>query len=197
MLKKASLIWLSSLCAIALWAIAQAELYVFRLVTHASQTPVRSMETDWLSVFLVVLVGPIIEEAVFRLGLIRMLMRRFPAALSVPISAIAFAVSHTDYVASDYAALSALLTLLTGGLVLGFVYVRAGSLVAPIVTHSVYNALSFLPVAFLYELEQLLPGAAVLSMSIATCAASIWCLQGLGRRFLLAPFNATQNANDA
>ena len=84
------------------------------------------------------IVGPIVEELVFR-GLVTSAIRGRLGAVATPIaSGTLFALAHGD--------LHIVLALLPLGIALGFVYERTGSIVPGMVTHVLYNAIGVIAV---------------------------------------------------
>lgn len=85
------------------------------------------------------ILAPLVEEVLFRGLLYRALRRRQSVALAAVLSSLAFAVIHTEIVVSQPLALINLTLLAVLWAVL---YERTGSLVVPIVAHSVFNLMS-------------------------------------------------------
>jgi uncharacterized protein len=114
-----------------------------------------------LAVVLAVMIAPVLEELVFRgalHGALRARVGIWPAAL---LSSAVFAVIHVEIVASSPAFLIQLFLL---GLVFVWLYERTGNLVAPIVAHLVFNAIS-IGIAYVAPqleeyVEQTAPGGA-------------------------------------
>jgi membrane protease YdiL (CAAX protease family) len=85
------------------------------------------------------ILAPLIEEVLFRGLLYRALRRRQSVALAAVLSSLAFAVIHAEIVVSQPLALINLTLLAVLWAVL---YERTGSLIVPIVAHSVFNLMS-------------------------------------------------------
>jgi membrane protease YdiL (CAAX protease family) len=175
MIARLRIVGLGCASAIALWAITIAELFLVRAALGATTAPVRSTDFDTLTVLLVVAVGPLLEEFVFRFCMIGLLMKRLPTLISIPASTVAFAAWHAQYLSLNVVSLSALLSIVTGGLALGCIYVASRSLLAPLAAHIAYNAMTFAPTRLLYEVESL-PAPAVLLFSCALITVGSWCL---------------------
>lgn len=88
----------------------------------------------WLSVALVVVVAPITEELLFRGVILRGLLGRMRPATAIGVSALLFALVH----ANPWQFFGPLAI----GLLLGWCYVRTGSLLPCILGHAVNNALA-------------------------------------------------------
>ncbi len=110
-----------------------------------------------LLLIVVVLVGPIAEEILFRGILFRRLLRRWPPLLAALGSSLLFGAAHFDLVGS---------TLM--GLALVALYVQTRSLWAPVAAHAINNLLAMLSQAALFErileLEWLLAALPLLSV---------------------------------
>ena len=94
-----------------------------------------------LAVVMVVLVAPVVEEFLFR-GVIQMGVRRYLGPWgAILFSSVLFASVHRDWNASpgDLQAWSVPLLILPLGLVLGYLYQRRQSLMAPIALHMLFN----------------------------------------------------------
>lgn len=114
----------------------------------------------WLVFLLVVIIGPLVEEFIFR----RLLIDRlsvFGDKTAILISSVAFALHHGNLFQFFSAALL--------GLVLGYIYVKTNKLFFPVLMHAILNFLgSIVPMTvmkFMDELtllqEALLNGAAI------------------------------------
>jgi membrane protease YdiL (CAAX protease family) len=86
--------------------------------------------------------APIVEELTFRGLLFNALLRYTPAWVAVLVSAALFGMAHF---APGNAGV--ILPLIAGGAVLAIVYYRSGSLVASMLTHSLFNAFTVVAVA--------------------------------------------------
>lgn len=107
-----------------------------------------------------VVLGPLVEEILFRGILLQLWARRFGVRAAVVASALCFALLHMDLIGS-----------FVFGVVMAALYVRTGSLLVPIVAHALFNAVvvvaSAAPsgapdVTTLAELREIWPGMAVL-----------------------------------
>ena len=94
-----------------------------------------------LTIVVVCVVAPIVEEMVFRGVLLQSLARRWGVTAGIVISSIVFALAHS----SLYAALPIFLL----ALFLGRLFVRSGTLWQPIAAHAAFNTLGLLGVYWL------------------------------------------------
>lgn len=93
----------------------------FQLSDNGSQAIFQEMTHNAFCLLLLCVVGPLCEELVFRVGILRPLYRhRVPALLAAGISALAFAVVHGNLVQGIPAFII--------GFVLGLLYLRTGNL---------------------------------------------------------------------
>lgn len=102
------------------------------------QTVLEEGDTVALSMFFVTaaVAAPIFEELLFRGFLLPSLTKYLPTWGAIGLSALLFAVAHLS--------LSEVLPLLVLGSVLGFVYTRSRSILAPIMLHSLWNSVTML-----------------------------------------------------
>jgi uncharacterized protein len=80
------------------------------------------------------LLAPFVEELVFRGFLLNAFLRYAPPPLAIVLSALCFGGAHFSP--------SALVPLAGGGVVLGYVYYRTGSLTASMIAHAGFNLFS-------------------------------------------------------
>ncbi len=81
--------------------------------------------------------APIIEEIIFRGQILGSVRERFGAFVAVIVSATLFALAH-------FSVPQQLINAFIVGLILGFIYVRTGSLLAVILIHAINNAMAFI-----------------------------------------------------
>lgn len=81
--------------------------------------------------FFAVVIAPVVEETIFRIGLFRWLRGRVPRGVALLLPAVVFALLH-PYVA-------VIVPLFIFALMLAFAYERSGHPLTPIVAHSLFN----------------------------------------------------------
>jgi len=96
----------------------------------------------WLIIFMVVLVGPVVEELIFRKLLFDKL-GHYGDRLVIIVSAIAFGLFHGNLYQFFYAVLV--------GLVLGYVYSRTANIVYPIIIHVLLNFMGSVIPMLIYD----------------------------------------------
>ena len=84
----------------------------------------------------VCLVAPIVEEILIRGFILDSLMNSYTTIIALVISTILFAILHFNFVQT----LSAMIC----GFILGLIYIMTGSLFCCILTHSLYNIISYI-----------------------------------------------------
>jgi membrane protease YdiL (CAAX protease family) len=89
-----------------------------------------------LFLFTAAVAAPIFEETLFRGFLLPSLTRYMPVGGAIALSSLLFAVAHLS--------LSEVIPLTTLGAVLGIVYTRSRNLLAPILLHSLWNAITMI-----------------------------------------------------
>ncbi len=82
------------------------------------------------------LLAPFVEELVFRAFLLNAFLRYAPPPFAILLSALCFGGAHSSQ--------SALLPLAGGGVVLGYIYYRTGSLTASMIAHAGFNLFSII-----------------------------------------------------
>ena len=87
-----------------------------------------------------VFIGPIIEEMIFRGLFVRYFLAKTSSNTAILYSSILFAIVHVspDQVIQTFLA----------GLLLGYLYVKTNSVVAPILVHIAHNALTYLYMSY-------------------------------------------------
>lgn len=83
-------------------------------------------------IILAVVIAPIVEEIVFRGGVMRFLMGRFSLTTAIILSGFVFGLVHGN--------LQSLPGLVTVGIILGVVYQKTGNLKVPVFYHAYFNA---------------------------------------------------------
>jgi len=96
-----------------------------------------------ISIFSVIIVAPIYEEIIFRGILLRGMAKKINPNIALVVSALLFAIVHMNIPQGINAFFL--------GLVVGFIYLRSGSIYLSIIAHLVNNLLA-LSVTFLFSL---------------------------------------------
>lgn len=173
----------------AMWAPTSARFMVLTLVLYVASVFVidfigsrlqlpNLVESDfevilssWLGVFIVGVAGPVIEELIFRRGVMHALLKRYSPGIAIVASSLIFGVIHFNPAQIFSASLF--------GLVLGWLYYRTGSLWPSILMHVVNNSLSLFLMFQYPEVESLdafLPGAlpyVAVALSVAVAVAVV------------------------
>ncbi len=100
----------------------------------------------WGGIIRVVIIAPIVEELIFRGLIMRGFIRNYPKALAIFYTALLFALFHLN--PWQFPATFLL------GLILGWVRIRTGSILAAITGHAMHNGLVFLTVYYLTKLHK-------------------------------------------
>ena len=101
----------------------------------------------WGGILRIVVIAPIVEELIFRGVIIAGFMRNYKVGYAIFFSALLFALFHLN--PWQFPATFLL------GLVLGWVRIRTGSILACIAGHAIHNGLIFLTVTFYLKLKDL------------------------------------------
>jgi membrane protease YdiL (CAAX protease family) len=108
----------------------------------------KSQGLAYIGLLLSVAVGaPIVEELFFRGLLLRSLQNRFPDALAVLLSAVAFGLAHGSTLPID-AVVLVMVSLMVFGAVLAVLAIRTGRLGPGIVAHAAFNLFTILYLTF-------------------------------------------------
>jgi len=100
----------------------------------------------WGGILRVVIIAPIVEELIFRGLIMRGFIRNYPKALAIFYTALLFALFHLN--PWQFPATFLL------GLILGWIRIRTGSILAAITGHAMHNGLVFLTVYYLTKLHK-------------------------------------------
>ncbi|WP_321334392.1 type II CAAX endopeptidase family protein [uncultured Bacteroides sp.] len=92
------------------------------------------LQSGWFGIVCLTLLGPILEELLFRGAITRVLLRKYTPAKAIVLSALVFGVFHLNPAQIFGAALI--------GLLLAWIYYKTASLVPCILIHIVNNSLS-------------------------------------------------------
>ena len=126
----------------------------------------------------VAIVGPIVEELLFRGFVQRIFARNMSGALAVALAGVLFGLSHFSI-----AVLPGVVSL---GVLYGYIYHATRSLWCPIMAHAVFNFSSLLRLHAATEEEIIsaaveLPGIALTLLSLAACVVSLGLLRRAAR----------------
>lgn len=103
----------------------------------------------WIVILIAVLIGPIVEELIFRKLLIDKLSRFGDKAVII-VSAVSFGLFHGNFYQFFYAALL--------GAILAYVYVKSGKIIYPIIMHVLLNFLGSVVVIPVIEAQDIVLG---------------------------------------
>ena len=104
-------------------------------VTNHTDALVSSMPV-WLVLIVAVVIGPIVEELMFRKVIIDR-FSRYGNAIAITVSSISFALFHGNFHQCFYAAIL--------GFILGFIYAKTRNIIYPILMHALINLVGTLP----------------------------------------------------
>lgn len=92
------------------------------------------LQSGWMGIFCIAVLGPVLEELLFRGAITKVLLREYSPAQAITFSALIFGVFHLNPVQVVAASLI--------GLLLGWIYYKSASLVPCILLHVLNNSLS-------------------------------------------------------
>ncbi|SES24055.1 hypothetical protein SAMN04487944_12631 [Gracilibacillus ureilyticus] len=112
------------------------ERYVFGITTSSENTQILMEVARQLPIFIIIIsiLGPILEELVFRKAIFGTLNKRLNFFIAAVISGFLFAILHMDF---DH-----LLTYILAGMVFAFVYVETNRIIVPIIVHMSMNTMA-------------------------------------------------------
>ena len=147
------------------------EVFLKKEITDGTSELIENMPI-WLMIIIVVIIGPLVEEFIFRKLMIDRLSR-CGNILAITVSAIAFGLFHGNFYQFFYAALL--------GWLLGYVYVRSGKWVYSFIMHAIINffgSVAVLPIMKMSEelltySEALLNGEAIDMKRYMICSIAV------------------------
>lgn len=92
------------------------------------------MQSGWIGILTIAIIGPILEELMFRGAITRVLLKKYNPTKAIIISALIFGIFHINPVQVVTATLI--------GLLLGWVYYKTASLIPCILIHILNNSMS-------------------------------------------------------
>lgn len=148
----ASVLWIVIGSFLALFAqgIAGAiEMYVFNVDPGSENTRQLQQIAEAFPIFILVftIIGPILEEIVFRQVIFGAFYQRFNFWIAVLLSSLLFGIVHAE--------MEHLLIYTAVGAVFAYLYVKTKRLIVPIIAHMATNSLAALPIIFADEFEKL------------------------------------------
>lgn len=93
-----------------------------------------ALQAGWLGIVCVALLGPVLEELLFRGAVTKVLLRRYSPAVAIVVSGLLFGIFHLNPAQIVGASLA--------GFLFAWIYWRTGSLVPCILIHVLNNSLS-------------------------------------------------------
>lgn len=93
-----------------------------------------ALQSGWLGIVAITLLGPVLEELLFRGGVTKALLERYSPRKAIFLSALLFGIFHLNP--------AQVVAAFFGGLLLAWVYYRTRSLIPCILIHIVNNSLS-------------------------------------------------------
>ena len=124
---------------VAIEALSAVETNVFHVkIAEQAVDLLKATHGNFIYVFaaFACVLAPFVEELVFRGFLLNAFLRYAPPPLAIVLSALCFGAAHFSP--------SALIPLAGGGVVLGYVYYRTGSLTASMLAHAGFNLFSII-----------------------------------------------------
>jgi len=92
------------------------------------------LESGWLGIICIALLGPILEELLFRGAITKVLLKKYNPTKAIVLSALIFGVFHLNP--------AQIVTAFLIGLLLGWIYYKTASLIPCILVHVINNSLS-------------------------------------------------------
>lgn len=150
-----------------------------RLTGIEQSNPVTEMLADtplWIVFLVVVVLGPIVEELLFRRAVMERLLP-FGEKSAILFSAVAFGVMHGNFYQLFYT--------IGMGLLIAYLYARTRDVRLPILLHMIYNFMgSIIPLSFMPLLEELTAGE----------PSPTWLLENLLPLFAMLAYSLLQLA---
>ena len=140
-----------------------------------------AMQSGWVGILAITLVGPILEELMFRGAITKVLLQRYSPRTAIIFSALIFGVFHLNPVQVVGASIV--------GLLLAWLYWRTGSLMPGILIHifnnslSVYLALHFPEVDYVQDLMPTTYYVTLLLVAFALLCYSLHVLNKISKKY--------------
>jgi membrane protease YdiL (CAAX protease family) len=129
---------LTLLAYVGLMGFMDAVVYLLPDLADNLATDFTVLSRQWLGVFGIAFLGPVVEEFFFRVAITGLLLRRFRPWIAIVVSAIIFGVAHWNPAQSVNAFVL--------GLLLAWMYYRTGSITPCVVLHLVNNFIAWISI---------------------------------------------------
>lgn len=137
----------------------------------------KTLMASWVGMLFISLVGPILEEFIFRYAILNALLKKYRPGTAIVVSALIFGIIHGNPIQ--------IVGAFFMGLLLGWVYYRTGSLIPCILMHVANNTLSTILVGAFPEfnsMSELLGGTTNYSIFLGVSALLlVGCIYGMSR----------------
>ncbi len=121
--------------------------------------------TSWLGILVIAIIGPVVEEYVFRGGITRSLLEKYSPTKAILISGLIFGVFHINP--------AQILPAFIMGIIFAWVYYRTASLIPCILMHVINNSLSVRMMIYYPDVKEIDELIAFGPRVAVTCVAAL------------------------
>ncbi|HBM81691.1 MAG TPA: hypothetical protein DD426_12810, partial [Clostridiaceae bacterium] len=129
---------------------------------------------DCLSILAIVVIAPIFEETLFRGVILRGLLKNYGVLKALIVTSVLFGILHFN--------IAQLITASILGLMLGFIFIKTGSLILCILFHALNNGLSIIIYELSSKYESMFSSAYIIIIPVLLIAAGTVSLYFLIRK---------------
>lgn len=129
-----SYLFFSALAMLTCGYVVSAMMSHMKWIPNIMEQSFDILQSGWGGILAIAIVGPILEEVLFRGAITKALLQKYSPAKAIVISALLFGVFHLNP--------AQILPAFLMGLLLGWVYYKTASLIPCILMHILNNALS-------------------------------------------------------
>jgi len=122
-------------------------IHLFERLFNRNYPSLATKSTDYLSVIHALIAAPIIEEILYRRIFLHQFLKQYPSWLAIVLSTFLFVIPHVQTIIHP----DSFIPFFISGLFLGLVYYKTQSVLLCVISHSILNAITYLPIDMLFK----------------------------------------------
>jgi len=122
-------------------------IHLFERLFHRNYPSLQSKSTYYLSVIHALVAAPIIEEILYRRIFLHQFLKQYSSWVAIIFSTILFVIPHVPTILYPETFIPYFIT----GLFLGIVYYKTKSVLLCMISHFIFNAITYLPIDRLFK----------------------------------------------